>query len=202
MLIKICGMRHAASIEAAVKAGADALGFVFAESVRQVTARQAALLASRIPQRVLRVAVMRNPDVELWREVETIFCPDVLQTDAADFDYLEVPPGIARWPVLREGSAGNLAALPDTFVYEGQASGRGEAVDWAVAAGLARKGRMILGGGLTPENVAEAIRIVAPYGVDVSSAVETSPGVKDPALIVRFIRAARDTEDGAHDQNE
>ena len=199
MLIKICGMRHAASIEAAVKAGADALGFVFAESVRQVTARQAALLASRIPQRVLRVAVMRNPDVELWREVETIFCPDVLQTDAADFDYLEVPPGIARWPVLREGSAGNLAALPDTFVYEGQASGRGEAVDWAVAAGLARKGRMILGGGLTPENVAEAIRIVAPYGVDVSSAVETSPGVKDPALIVRFIQAARDTEDGAHD---
>lgn len=199
MLIKICGMRHAASIEAAVKAGADALGFVFAESVRQVTARQAALLASRIPQRVLRVAVMRNPDVELWREVETIFCPDVLQTDAADFDYLEVPPGIARWPVLREGSAGNLAALPDTFVYEGQASGRGEAVDWAVAAGLARKGRMILGGGLTPENVAEAIRIVAPYGVDVSSAVETSPGVKDPALIERFIQAARDTADGAQD---
>lgn len=201
MLIKICGMRHAASIEAAVKAGADALGFVFAESVRQVTARQAALLASRIPQRVLRVAVMRNPDVELWREVETIFCPDVLQTDAADFDYLEVPPGIARWPVLREGSAGDLAALPDTFVYEGQASGRGEAVDWAVAAGLARKGRMILAGGLTPENVAEAIRIVTPYGVDVSSAVETSPGVKDPALIARFIQAARGADDGAQDES-
>jgi phosphoribosylanthranilate isomerase len=199
MLIKICGMRHAASIEAAVKAGADALGFVFAESVRQVTARQAALLASRIPQRVLRVAVMRNPDVELWREVETIFCPDVLQTDAADFDYLEVPPGIVCWPVLREGSAGGLAALPDTFVYEGQASGRGEAVDWADAAGLARKGRMILAGGLTPENVAEAIRIVTPYGVDVSSAVETSPGVKDSALIERFIQAVRGTEDGAHD---
>lgn len=199
MLIKICGMRHAASIEAAVKAGADALGFVFAESERQVTARQAALLASRIPQRVLRVAVMRNPDVELWREVETIFCPDVLQTDAADFDYLEVPPGIARWPVLREGRAGDLAALPDTFVYEGPESGRGEAVDWAVAAGLARKGRMILAGGLTPENVAEAIRIVAPYGVDVSSAVETSPGVKDSALIERFIQAARSADDGAHD---
>ncbi|MEX0975846.1 MAG: phosphoribosylanthranilate isomerase [Woeseia sp.] len=197
MLIKICGLRHAASIEAAIKAGADALGFVFTESLRQVTARQAALLASRIPERVLRVAVMRNPDVELWREVETIFCPNVLQTDVLDFSYLEVPSDVTRWPVIREGSVDNKATLPDTFVYEGNASGQGATVDWQVAAGLAKKGRMILAGGLTPDNVAEAIATVAPYGVDVSSAVESSPGIKDAELIARFIAAARATEQGA-----
>ncbi|HEX7720323.1 MAG TPA: phosphoribosylanthranilate isomerase [Woeseiaceae bacterium] len=196
MFIKICGLRHAGSIEAAIKAGADALGFVFTESIRQVTPRQAALLASRIPERVLRVAVMRKPDLELWREVELIFCPDVVQTDAADFSYLEVPADIKRWPVIRAGSA-DEAIMPDTFVYEGQASGQGEAVDWQVAAGLAKKGRMILAGGLTPENVAEAIATVAPFGVDVSSAVESSPGIKDPELIARFIAAARATEQGA-----
>lgn len=197
MFIKICGLRHAASIEAAIKAGADALGFVFTESIRQVTARQAALLASRIPERVLRVAVMRNPDIELWREVELIFCPDVVQTDAADFSYLEVPADTTRWPVIREGSVADQTAIPDTFVYEGKASGQGEAVDWQVAAGLAQKGKMILAGGLTPENVAEAIVTVAPFGVDVSSAVESSPGIKDPELIARFIAAVRATEQGA-----
>jgi phosphoribosylanthranilate isomerase len=69
-----------------------------------------------------------------------------------------------------------------------------------VAAGLAKKGRMILAGGLTPENVAEAIATVSPFGVDVSSAVESTPGIKDPELIVRFITAVRATEQGAAKQ--
>lgn len=189
-LVKICGMRHIESVRAAVDAGADALGFVFTESPRRVSARQAALIASRVPQRVLRVAVMRHPSVEQWREVETIFCPDVLQTDAEDFDYLDVPADIVRWPVLREGTAGT-GPLPEVFVYEGASSGRGEQVDWHAAAGLARKGRMILAGGLDSNNVAAAIATVRPFGVDVSSSVESAPGVKDPELIRHFIAAVR-----------
>jgi phosphoribosylanthranilate isomerase len=188
--VKICGLRHAAGIEAAVAAGADAVGFVFAPSVRQVTAREAAIAANRVPGQVLRVAVMRHPTMEQWREVETVFCPDVLQTDAADFDYLEVPPDIARWPVLREGSV-DPEALPDTFVYEGAASGRRERVDWHRAAALAKRGRMLLAGGLDCDNVAQAIEQVAPWGVDVSSAVESAPGLKDPALIRAFVTAAK-----------
>lgn len=193
-LVKICGLTHASGVQAAVKAGADAVGFVFAASTRRVTPRQAALLANRVPTTVRRVAVMQHPDAELWREVESIFCPDVLQTDAEDFNYLDVPAEIERWPVVREGEETLLAPPSGTFVYEGRRSGRGEVVDWRVAAGLARRGRMILAGGLSEENVADAIATVQPFGIDVSSAVESSPGVKDPELIRRFVAAAHAAE--------
>jgi len=188
--VKICGLAHASGVQAAIKAGADAVGFVFAASTRRVTPRQAALLANRVPTTIKRVAVMQHPDAELWREVETIFCPDVLQTDAEDFNYLDVPAEIERWPVVRQGKQ---TPLPSSgiFVYEGWASGRGEVVDWRVAAGLAGRGRMILAGGLSERNVALAIATVRPFGVDVSSAVESSPGVKDPELIRRFVAAVR-----------
>lgn len=189
--VKICGLAHASGVQAAVKAGADAVGFVFAESSRRVTPRQAALLASRVPTSIRRVAVMRHPDAALWREVETIFCPDVLQTDSEDFNYLDVPPEIERWPVVREGAESVPGVPPGIFVYEGKTSGQGVAVDWQVAAGLAGRGRMILAGGLSEENVARAIATVRPFGVDVSSAVESNPGVKDPERVRRFVAAVR-----------
>ena len=188
--VKICGLREAAAVDAAVAAGADAVGFVFADSVRRVSPGEAAAAARRVPPQVLRVAVMLHPTPEEWREVEAVLRPDVLQTDAADFDYLDVPAGIARWPVLREGSP-IPEALPDTFVYEGAASGRGERVDWRTAAALAKRGRMLLAGGLTVANVARALAQVAPWGVDVSSALESAPGTKDPTLIKAFLTAAK-----------
>ena len=80
------------------------------------------------------------------------------------------------------------------FLYEGAKSGQGEAVDWSRAAEIARRGDMILAGGLGPDNVSAAIAIVRPFGVDVSSAVESAPGVKDPELIEAFIQAARAAE--------
>ena len=195
VFVKICGLTHASAVQAAVRAGADAVGFVFAPSPRQVTARQAALLANKVPATVKRVAVMQHPDAGLWREVESIFCPDVLQTDAADFDALEVPQEIERWPVVREGGQIRLPVPPGTFVYEGRKSGRGEIVEWGVAAELAKRGRMILAGGLSEDNVAQAIATVRPFGVDVSSAVESTPGVKDPELITRFVAAVRATDE-------
>lgn len=190
-LIKICGLTDKAGVDAAVSAGADAVGFVFARSVREIGAEQAAGIARDVPRHVLRVAVMHHPDAELWREVETFFRPDVLQTDAADFEYLDVAPEIMRWPVVREGAAAAAQALAGSFVYEGKVSGRGERVNWQIAAALARRGRMILAGGLNCENVAEAIEQVLPYGVDVSSAVESAPGVKDSQLIHAFVAAVR-----------
>ncbi len=190
LLVKICGLRHVEAVRAAVAAGADAVGFVFAPSPRRVTAREATVIARDVPRGVKRVAVMLHPTPEEWREVEILFCPDVLQADARDFEQLEVPAEIERWPVLRQGSALPVP-LPDLFLYEGATSGRGERVDWSEAARLARRGRMILAGGLDRDNVAEAIRRVAPFGVDVSSAVESAPGVKDPARIRAFVEAAR-----------
>lgn len=194
LIVKICGLRSAADVAVAVDAGANAIGFVFADSVRRVTPEEAATAARRLPEGVVRVAVMRNPTNDEWLEVLEMFEPDVLQTDAGDFDTLEVPTFVRRWPVIREGDDG---PVPDTFLYEGRASGTGETVDWQRAASLAQRGRMILAGGLDAGNVAEAIRVVNPWGVDVSSGVEMLPGRKDPLKIQEFIRAARAAESTA-----
>ncbi len=193
LMVKICGMRTAEDVAAAVAAGADALGFVFAESVRQVDPVEAAAAASRLPAGVQRVAVMRHPKEAEWQRVLEAFRPDVLQTDAADFSALDVPDGVARWPVFREGGA----APPGdgaTFLYEGAVSGSGRTVDWTRAEAAARGGNMILAGGLDPDNVAAAMRAVRPWGIDVSSGVESAPGRKSRALINAFLKAARAAE--------
>ncbi|MBT8078406.1 MAG: phosphoribosylanthranilate isomerase [Gammaproteobacteria bacterium] len=189
-LVKICGLRDRETVDAAVACGADAVGFVFADSVRRVTTAEAKAAAANVPDDVLRVAVMLHPSREEWNEVAENFRPDVLQTDIDDFDYLDVPADIRRWPVIREGSA-TVTGMPDTFVYEGRHSGKGQRVDWSRAAQIARSGNMILAGGLAPSNVAAAISEVAPFGVDVSSAVESRPGVKDLHRIEMFIAAAK-----------
>lgn len=192
LLVKICGLGDQRAVCAAVDAGADAVGFVFFEkSPRNITPEAAAIIAAEVPENILRVAVMLHPKKELWNEVSEALKPDVLQTDHGDFSYLDVADHIAWWPVLREGRVPHDGALPATFVYEGTRSGQGQTVNWSIAADIARRGRMILAGGLTIDNVADAINEVAPFGVDVSSAVETAPGKKDVAKIAAFVAAAR-----------
>lgn len=192
--IKICGIRDAAMAAAAVAAGADALGFVFAESPRRVTPAEARAAAAQVPEGVIKVAVMRHPSPDAWATVCAEFAPDVLQTDAGDFGSLDVPARVARWPVLREGTAEAGDVPSEVFVYEGPSSGSGQTVDWSRAAAFARRGRMILAGGLTPGNVVAAISEVRPWGVDVSSGVESGPGEKDAGLIREFIGAVRAAE--------
>jgi phosphoribosylanthranilate isomerase len=174
-----------------VEGGADAVGFVFAKSARRVSMRHALEMSAYVPLDTTRVAVMLHPTADEWREVKNVFQPDALQTDLADFEYLEVPEQIEKWPVLREGALNDGDVPPEIFVYEGMASGSGATVDWQLAAPLAKRGKMILAGGLSIENVREALRQVAPYGVDVSSGVESSPGKKDTAKIQAFIDAVR-----------
>lgn len=188
--VKICGLTTDEGIAAAVAAGADAVGFVFVPSKRQVTAQRAAELARSVPLHVTRVAVMQHPAQALLDEVWTIFRPDVLQTDAEDLESLIVPAGLAVMPVLRAGRV-RSGSLPQRFLFEGPVSGAGEAADWNAAAELARQSQLILAGGLNPANVADAVRRVRPFGVDVSSGVEREPGIKDAAKIAQFVRAAR-----------
>jgi len=194
LLVKICGLRRAEDVKAAVGAGADAVGFVFAESVRRVSPAAAREATKYLPKRVRRVAVMRHPSQQEWQEVLDVFSPDVLQTDIEDFDSLDVPGSVERWPVIRESPAAGEPGLPAVFVYEGMRSGAGRTVDWQRAAEIAQRGRMILAGGLGVDNIAAAIRTVHPHGVDVSSGVEARPGRKDPGLIRLFIKAARAAE--------
>jgi phosphoribosylanthranilate isomerase len=194
VFVKICGLRDAETVAAAIEAGADAIGFVFAESPRRVSVDQAFEAVSGVGASVKRVAVMRHPSNDEWQEVLENFAPDVLQTDIQDFAELEVPPQVQAWPVFRQGGRIPSQDLPYVFVYEGQSSGAGETVDWVRAAALSGKGRMVLAGGLSSGNVARAIGEARPWGVDVSSGVESSPGVKDKEKIRQFISAVRVAE--------
>ncbi len=194
LLVKICGLRSESDVNAAIDAGADAVGFVFAKSVRRVTAQEAAAATANMRNDIRKVAVMRHPTNDVWQEVLLEFRPDVLQTDIEDFESLEVPDTVLCLPVIREGSPALERNLPDVFLYEGGNSGQGETVDWQKAAKVALRGRMILAGGLSAENLGDAIAIVRPFGIDVSSAVESEPGIKSPGLIREFIDAARAAE--------
>ncbi len=202
ILVKICGLNDGEAVQAAVDAGADAVGFVFHDkSPRNLSPEQAARLAANVPASVLRIAVMLHPEATLWKEVSDALQPNVLQTDIDDYSYLQVAEDITKWPVLREGTVIEKEKLPATFVYEGSRSGHGQTVDWNAAAAIAHRGQMILAGGLTIDNVADAITRVMPYGVDVSSAVESRPGKKDVALIAAFVAAAKAAEQTMSQRN-
>ena len=190
MWIKVCGMTTAAAIAAALEAGADAIGFVFASSVRELTPAQAATLAAPARGRVRCVAVTHHPTQPQVDEIVRVFAPDILQSDAADFRGLRLPAALERLAVVREG-ASLPAPLPARVLFEGPASGRGRTIDWSIAAALADHTEVVLAGGLNASNVAAAIAQVRPFGVDVSSGVEQTPGVKSRAAIMSFVTAAR-----------
>jgi phosphoribosylanthranilate isomerase len=194
LLVKICGVTTDEAINAAVAAGADAIGFVFhGPSPRSIEPLRAAALTSSLPASVLRVAVTLHPSQALVDRVLAEFEPDVWQSDAADFEALLLPATIARWPVWRSGSSPpNMP--PPRLLFEAAASGVGIQADWIAAASLAKRCSLILGGGLFAANVGAAIARVRPYGVDVSSGVEREPGVKDPAMIRGFIEAVRSAD--------
>lgn len=189
MWIKICGLSTADAVEAAVAAGADAIGFVFAPSKRQVSVAQAAALSQSVPKRVARVAVMKHPSQALLDEVCATVRPDIVQTDVRDLAELRVPKEVMVLAVVRDGES--VVELPARILYEGQVSGSGATADWSAAHRLAARTQLVLAGGLNLANVAEAIATVRPFGVDVSSGVESAPGVKDVDKIEGFIRAAR-----------
>ncbi len=200
--MKICGVREPDAVAAAVRAGADAVGFVFAPSPRRVGFAEARALAEEVPPLVARVAVLWKPLAKEVAEVLDAFQPDVLQCEP---DPAGHPPPGARTgflAVLHDGPdvlAEARALPPGTTVLLESAGrgGRGAAPDRTRAAALARERPVVLAGGLTPDNVAEAIHAVRPWGVDVSSGVESDPGRKDPRLIERFLEAVRRAGDGA-----
>lgn len=191
VLVKVCGLTTADDVCAAIDAGADAVGFVFAESPRRVTPEHAAAISGGIPESVLKVAVMLHPDNAEWQAVADVLSPDVLQTDAEDYRALTIDGAVRRWPVYRQGRTGLPDRTPAEYVYEGPVSGQGETVDWGKAATVARTGRMILAGGLGPDNVAAALRAVRPWGVDASSGLERAPGHKDRGKIAAYVAAAK-----------
>jgi phosphoribosylanthranilate isomerase len=190
MWIKICGMTTPAAVSAALDAGVDAVGFVFALSARQLTPRAAAALARPVRGRLCCVAVTRRPTQSDVDEIVSIFAPDLLQSDAADLTELRLPAGLALLPVVRSTAAVPVP-LPARILFEGPSSGTGNLTDWSLAASLARRTELVLAGGLSAANIAAAVARVRPWGVDVSSSVESEPGIKSPAEIEKFVMAVR-----------
>ncbi len=188
--VKVCGLTTAEAVSAALEAGVDAIGFVFAESARRVEPERACRLAEPARGRVRCVAVTKHPDAALLERIERDFAPDMLQSDLEDFARLRPGSRAERLPVLRAGRP-LPDPLPARLLFEGPISGMGRVGDWDEAARLAGMAELVLAGGLRPENVRAAIRHVRPYGVDVSSGVEVEPGVKSPQRIHDFVREAR-----------
>lgn len=175
----------------------DAIGFVFAPSVRQVSIDEALRLADIARGRAQVVAVLRSvgPDMD---QIIKEFDPDLLQIDQAAIKTLAhlMPRG---WlPVLRDGEA-LPDRVPSMMLFEGGESGIGKTANWREAASLARETQLVLAGGLTVDNVAKAIAQVQPYGVDVSSGVEQERGVKCPTKIKEFVMAVRATASAARE---
>ncbi|MDQ7851234.1 MAG: phosphoribosylanthranilate isomerase [Armatimonadota bacterium] len=200
--VKICGVTSPEVARAAAAAGADAVGLVFAESRRRVTVAQAEQIAAVLPPFVAAVGVFVDAPVE-----EVLTVAHGIPLDAVQLHGEETPQEVAalRAQGLRvvkavrvghrldtealERYRGASAVLLDTCVT-GAAGGTGRPFDWSLARGLSERVPVVLSGGLTPENVAEALEVVRPYAVDVSSGVETD-GRKDPEKIRAFIEAVR-----------
>lgn len=194
--VKICGVSSLEAALAAAEAGADAVGFVFTDSVRRVSPSLASRIAGDLPGHIERFAVFRRPELGELTRVLGEFGADFVQADLGSVTTLDGP---RLLPVIREGQEAAIepylrGSALTRFHFEGPQSGAGEIVDWERAAKLARRGRMTLAGGLSPVNVAEAIAVVRPFGVDVSSGVESAAGVKDPVKIRDFIQAVRQIE--------
>jgi phosphoribosylanthranilate isomerase len=199
MWIKICGMTSEQAVATAVGERVDAIGFVFAPSVRQLEPSRAAQLAVPARGRVQCVAVTLHPTQALIERILREFDPDVLQTDLEDLVRLRLPSRLSVLPVIRAGattpdtspSGAWPRALPHRLLFEGPRSGTGLESDWGQAAVLATCTQLVLAGGLSADNVGAAIAAVRPFGVDVSSGVEATPGQKDPRRIEAFVQAAR-----------
>jgi phosphoribosylanthranilate isomerase len=205
--VKICGITDEEALFAAADAGADAVGFNFhPKSRRFIQPEDAFELISLLPPFVTSVGLFVDASVDRFSDIEEVCPTDMTQLHgdeseatvracgpslikAVRFDPSTIQRELARWDALDE---------VDAILVDGSAGGQGVAFDWAALAPLVPGVRkpIILAGGLTPDNVGAAIRAVRPYGVDVSSGVESEPGVKDRALMAAFCAAVRTADAG------
>ncbi|HRX36810.1 MAG TPA: phosphoribosylanthranilate isomerase [Aestuariivirga sp.] len=208
--VKICGLSTPESVAAAIEAGADFVGFVFfPKSPRNVSIDQAALLAPLARGRARIVALVVDADDALLQQITSVVDPDFIQAHGsetpervADIERFTGKPVIKAIKVRDAADVASAAAYSDVaslILYDAKApetlgnalpGGNGHAFDWALLDGKKRPAFM-LAGGLTPDNVADAIRDTGAPMVDVSSGVESAPGIKDIGLIRKFIEAAK-----------
>jgi phosphoribosylanthranilate isomerase len=198
MLLKICGITRLEDALHAAAEGATALGFVFwSRSPRHIEPAVAAGIVAKLPPGVTPVGLFVNETVDRIRDVAGTAGIEMVQLHGDESPVYATQVGL---PILRAISlerAAETRAWPadTTFLVDApdpvKRGGTGARVDWHAAAAVARSCRLVLAGGLTPENVGEAIEVVAPCGVDVSSGVEDAPGIKNPDKVAKFLASAR-----------
>ena len=203
--VKICGITNLADALAAVEAGADALGFNFYEkSTRYVSLKTAAAISKQLPPFVMRVGVFVNSSEEFVLRAIGECNLTMLQFHGDEPPEFCTQFGLMSMKAFRIRDVESLKEVPrfqtdayllDAFSPEAR-GGTGEKFNWDLAVEAQKFGKPVfLAGGLTPENVADAVRKVRPFGVDVSSGVEGSPGKKDHAKIKAFIAAVRKADE-------
>jgi phosphoribosylanthranilate isomerase len=203
--VKICGITRAEDAELAVELGAAALGFNFyPPSPRYIPPAKAREITRRLPPFVMSVGVFADePDTDRILAVAREAGLNAIQVRGPRLPdlgrLLEKYPLIVAIPVHAQFEAAELGALKaSAFLLDGfdplLLGGTGKTFDWNVAREAGRYGRIILAGGLTPENIGSAIRTVRPFAVDVASGVESSPGVKDPGKLRAFFSAVKGIE--------
>jgi phosphoribosylanthranilate isomerase len=198
VFVKICGITSEEDALLAVAMGADAVGFVFAPSSRQVAAGFVRDIVRRLPPEVLTVGVFRDESAQ--RVVDVVNSTGLRAAQLHGLETADQTTWVRkRVPFVIKGFTAGDPALDraddfgaDAILVDSHAPGSGEVFDWSLAEGAPLNRRVILAGGLTPDNVAEAIDRVRPWGVDVSTGVEDSPGHKDARKVHDFIRNARD----------
>ncbi len=198
MFVKIDGITNEDDALLAVAMGADAVGFIFAPSPRQIAAQQVYDITRRLPPEILTVGVFRDEHPE--RVIDTVHRSGV---KAAQLHGRETPAMVAdvceqvRWVIKAFAAGSPDAARADQFhtdlvlIDAPDGGGAGKLFDWTLVDEVPEGPRLILAGGLNPENVAFAVEKVRPWGVDVSSGVERSPGRKDALKVKAFIERAR-----------
>ncbi len=202
--VKICGITNLADAQAAIEAGADALGFnYFEKSPRHLAVSAAAKISKQLPPFIMRVGVFVNAPEELVTRAIGECGLGMLQFHGDEPPEFCARFGLMSMKAFRVRDAQSLKELPlyateawllDAYSPEAR-GGTGEKFNWDLAVEAQKFGRPIfLAGGLTPENVADAVRRVQPFGVDVASGVESAPGKKDRARMKAFIKAVRSAE--------
>jgi phosphoribosylanthranilate isomerase len=199
--VKICGITSAPDAITAIDAGADALGFMFYDqSPRHVSVASASEIIRQLPPFVMKVGVFVNAPEELVQRAIADCSLSLLQFHGEEPPEFCTQFGLMSMKAFRMRNAESLKALPDyltdAWLLDAYANdkrgGTGEKFNWDLAVEAKKFGRLIfLAGGLTPENVGEAVKKVQPFAVDVSSGVESAPGKKDPAKVRAFIQAAK-----------
>ena len=213
LIVKICGLSTRETLDVALETGADMVGFVFfPPSPRHLSLELARDLGSRVKRRALKVALTVDADDAMLGNIVETLQPDILQLHGketvARLRDIKQRFGVPVMKVIAVETAADLASLPgfaavaDRILFDARApkeatrpGGLGAVFDWHVLDKLDLKLPFMVSGGLDAGNVADAVRITRAGGVDVSSGVERSPGVKDPEMIRGFIRAARATEE-------